>query len=178
MYRPCGPPSAGVLASILAGVIVVVVLSGCSSGDQFHSTSELDPDSEIVTTDEFYGTAEELARDYETPPGGKVRPEAMEPVVITVDSLESVVAFRVACQWFRYWLDSRAAGDDGDDDGELLASRKLADLTSWPVVQADGLVEFYTPIVVAVTEADDEAVETHLERNCPDVRVELPERVH
>lgn len=75
------------------------------------SADGISPVEEVVDPDTFLDTAEELARQYTTPPGGRVRPELIEPSVLTKDTLESIVAFRVACQWFQHWIDSTAALD-------------------------------------------------------------------
>lgn len=129
------------------------------------------PDEEVVALDDFLDTAEGFARQYSTPPGGRVRPELLEPSILTRDTLESIVAFRVACQWFQHWIDSSLANDE---ESAERARDTLEGLHEWPIVRLDGLGAFYEPLIAAVRAGDAAAIQYHLDINCPDVRQELP----
>lgn len=159
-----------VLAYSLA--VTLLTSTGCSATmERSGDGGEVSAGSEIVQIADFFNTTALLAESYDTPPGGRIRPETIEPSVIAVESLESIVAFRVACQWFRYWLDSRATADT---PAEETARATLEGLSEWPIVQWDGLGPFYEPLIGAVMAGDDAAIEYHLDVNCPDVRLELP----
>ncbi|NOX30898.1 MAG: hypothetical protein GXP35_12750 [Actinobacteria bacterium] len=153
--------------------VVVLVGAGCSTNSVKtpEEPREVLSGTVIVQIDEFPEAVTRLAEGYDTPPGGRVRPETIEASIIAEQSLESIVAFRVACQWFQYWLDTRVLGDG---EAEATARTSLEGLSDWPIVQRDGLVPFYAPLISAMIDGDDAAIEYHLDVNCPDVRLELP----
>lgn len=125
----------------------------------------------LVYPDQFHDVGTALSRRYELPPGGNLRLDLVEPSILPVGVLESMVAFRIACQWFQYWVDSLASGDMR---GLSEAESVLLDLQDWPIVVEDGLREFYQPVVEAIRASDTGRIGTHLSANCHDVRQELP----
>lgn len=152
--------------------LLLVTAAGCTATTERPDDGrEVSAGAEIIQIADFVNTAARLAESYDTPPGGRIRPETIEPSVIAVESLESIVAFRVACQWFQHWLDTRATADT---PAEETARATLEGLSGWPIVLWDGLVPFYEPLIIAVMAGDDAAIEYHLDVNCPDVRLELP----
>lgn len=129
------------------------------------------PRGEIVEPADAAEAIEEAGAQFESPPGGALRTELVPPTQMDVETAEFTAAFRLACQWFRYWLDGIAIGDDAAME---LATPVLLEVPTWPpMADMEGFWEMFVDIVELEAGASD-GPQWFVDANCPDVRDELP----
>lgn len=115
----------GLHKGLLMGV--VVAMAACSSAPEATRPERSDLD-EPVSAAQWRTAAAEEAALFDLPPGATLRTELLDPVDGTRGTLMGALAFRVACQWHRHWLDLVATDGPGADE----ARRVLLEMPSWP----------------------------------------------
>lgn len=174
--RPSGASvrSPGVWLSGVCPVLMVIWLSACSGlGLATRSTPEVqegpDPD-QLVPLDAFHETAAQLAMNYPTPPGGSARVELMPAELMDRPTLEFRIAFGVACQWHRYWLDMVSTGQS---EQATEAMETVLGIPDWPVLgEMDQAADFWSIFYQDFPAVDGSRL--FINSNCPGIRRYLP----